>query len=143
LSDAPPRLINADTFIRVESADRFIDRGQHFRCVVHVQRRIDLYQATKDGLPFACVKAGQLLRGFPLRSWSEITTVRQRRQRSFHPQIAQIYADLFLNWTLATTERVQGGGGLGVDLSEGRPSSSPTGTLPESNSLLRKTTRPC
>jgi hypothetical protein len=65
LSDAAPRLFNANTLIWVEGTDRFINRREHLRCFFHFQRRIDLDQAAEDGLPFARVEPGQFLEDFP------------------------------------------------------------------------------
>jgi len=64
LSDAAPRLFNANTFIRVEGTDRFINRREHLRCFCYFQRRVDFDQAAEDGLPFACVEPGQLIEDF-------------------------------------------------------------------------------
>ncbi|HYJ04294.1 MAG TPA: hypothetical protein VEX43_04130, partial [Chthoniobacterales bacterium] len=89
MSDASPRLFNANAFICVEGADRFINSSEHLRCLFNFQGRIDLDQATEDGLPLARVEAGQLLEDFPYAHSIEINATVPMRQRStFHPQIS-------------------------------------------------------
>jgi hypothetical protein len=95
-----PRLFNANTFIRVEGADRFVDCREHFRGFLHFQSRIDLDQAAEDGLPFARVESWQFLKDFPYAHKFRLRQPISGGNDRFHPQITQIYTDSVLSWTL-------------------------------------------
>ncbi len=99
LSEAPSRLFNANTLVRVERADSFINRREHLRCFFYFQSGIDLDQSAEDGLPFARIEAGQFLKDFPYAHRSRL----RQSVRGGNDRFVRNYAssaDSLLSWAL-------------------------------------------